>query len=270
MTRQAYPFIAQPNFQRKHLQQRTHQHGSSSQSPAIERYSSLQAPKLNRCTHLKCCHDQQRRQANLLHLRNKFYLRGVHSGDHAIHEPIVSEPIGKFEYFPEFSEDQTLVQKDVDYVKRFRISEGNFKDINSTRNNDNITVLDSSCSTTDINSPSLPNIQNRIGAIRGDCDDQTNHPNTNNASRAKTKAHPAAIRIPCGRDGSFFEAESPRPKIAYYNHTSSQLTTKMSGPNERIPHHLKDALPFRVWKRQRASLGGTVYSDPVQIHGNDL
>ena len=225
-----------------------------------------------RCSHLKCCHDEQRRKANLLHLRNKFSPGGSVSGptgERLLHESTPDKGImaGRPQPASSGQRDSQRIPRGTSPTKRFRMSHSGEIIITNSSNpepaGDSKTSTSVNfegfppCGSDTGDSPLLPPLQSNfnLGGNPGISEIDEDTP-TNGISASKLiKSDPSAIRIPCGRDGSFCEADS----LPQRNPVSLKLG-EAPPSNKPVSPLNNDALPFRVWKRHRDLLGGNVYS----------
>ena len=257
--RQGQPAISQPH----RYQQHQHHHHHQQQQQQLRRPLVPGESSFKQCSHLKCCHDEKRRRANLLYLGTKFTHAAVRlpAEECLLHEPIPKKSLGILE--PSSSRmlgNHRTTGANTD-TKRFRISHlsdcsSDSLTLKSAEDNTISAAPESNCCSGNCDVPHLPALENKAKPEFATCVSQSeeNKP-VSQACNSQVKSDPRAIRIPCGRDGSFCEPDTPR-------HTN--LVTLKLGDNlcstRPVLSMDNQALPFRVWKRSQDKLGGAFYS----------
>ncbi|RUS74859.1 hypothetical protein EGW08_017383 [Elysia chlorotica] len=256
----------QQQQQRQHQQQQR-QHQQHQQHQRLRRPFVLDATSFKPCSHLKCCHDDERRRANLLYLGTKFNPAPVSAPAEGclLHGPIPTKPADRPGLPPptRFQENHEITRAKND-TKRFRVSHPRSCPSDTTCirviEKDAISsACESCCSNQNCEVPCLSSLTNkiRLNTIPDVPENERNYVD-NGTVTSQVKSDPAAIRIPCGRDGSFCEPDTPRQAVNLVSlklRESPASTHPLPGASAA-----NEVLPFRAWKRCRGKLGGAFYS----------
>ncbi|GFS14612.1 hypothetical protein ElyMa_004911800 [Elysia marginata] len=256
---------------------RYQQHQQQRQQQQQLRWSFGQdGASFRQCSHLKCCHDEQRRKANLRYLGNKFFPSGVSvpSEECYLHEATPTRFTKKPEVGVSSFRCYEKPYETATNCRRFRMShiinEGSSPPRSTPKFHEDIatsSACESFCSCGHCSPSLLPALPNKTSNLDDKPfplqDEGNKHPRE--TVSCQIMSDPPAIRIPCGRDGSFCEPDSP-PQIELMSLKLDKTTSPMK--QVQSPIDREAALPFRVWKRRRDKLGGTFFStaNPSNLH----